>query len=59
MNSSRRVPTFDAAQFESLSHEDKLKLLSDFLDALAPSQPSSKVDSQDRERKPNLARQST
>ena len=40
MTSSRRLPKFDAASFESLSHEEKLKLLNDFLEALDPARPA-------------------
>ena len=35
---SRHLPKFDAAHFASLSHEEKLKLLNDFLDALNPAE---------------------
>jgi hypothetical protein len=59
MTLSRRVPAFDAAHFESLSHEEKLKLLSEFLDALAPSQPPSNGDSQEPARRPRRAQKST
>ena len=40
MTLPRRLPKFDAAHFESLSHEEKLKLLNDFLEALNPSRPA-------------------
>lgn len=38
MSTSRRLPKFDSAHFESLSHEEKLVLLNHFLDALDRSQ---------------------
>ena len=40
MSSSRRLPKFDSAHFETLSHEEKLALLNRFLDALNRSQAS-------------------
>lgn len=44
MSTPRRLPKFDATHFESLSHEEKLTLLNDFLDALDRSQASQNRD---------------
>ena len=41
MSPPRPLPKFEAAHFESLSHEEKLAVLNDFLDALDRAGPSS------------------